>query len=144
MKIRKLKIGVMVAALCAAVTACGNSKEAETTAAEVVTEAATEAAETTAAVDVAVFQISGGAWYLNGEVDAEFIDMDGLRGFTSYTKEAIPEYEGYLVHLGENEDGDEAFDVYDLYGRQFMTITFTSDTEFYVDEDTEKVYVKLQ
>lgn len=138
MKFRKLKIGVMAAALCAAITACGNTKEAETTAADVVTGAATEV------VDVAVFKISGGAWYLNGEDDAEYIDMDGLRGFTSYTNEAIPEYEGYLSYLGENENGDTAFDVLDMSGRQFMTITFTSETEFYVDQDTEKVYVKLQ
>lgn len=141
MKFKKIKMGVMAVTLCAVITACGNTKESETTAAEA---AATETVETIEAVDTAVFKISGGAWYLNGENNAEYIDMDGLRGFTSYTNEAIPEYEGYLSYLGENEDGDTAFDVLDMSGRQFMTITFTSETEFYVDEDTEKVYVKLQ
>lgn len=86
--------------------------------------------------------MTNGEWHYAGIQDEKFMDMDGFKGLTTYTAEAKPANEGYLRYLGENPDGLHVFDVYDLYGRQFMTLTFVSEEQFYVNGDEENYYVK--
>lgn len=151
-------------------TACNNkdaSGSVATTAAETTTaeaasvSAATEVFETASAkedsaleaetvwetiapddVDVSDYEISKGIWFYTGVEDEKSIDMDGLKGLTTYTAEAIPENEGYLQYLGVNPDGQHVFDVYDLFGRYFMRMTFVSDEQFYINDDESNYYVK--
>lgn len=147
MMYRRIPAVILAASFSLFMAACG--KEAEETAAKAPeTTAETTIAETSAAVmeavkeDVGVYKISGGTWFFEGKEDEKSIDMDGLKGFTSYTPEAIPEQEGYLKYLGENDEGQVQFDVLDMSGRQFMSLTFTSSDQFYVDDDEEQYYVK--
>lgn len=129
----KTILAVMVAAsVSAAITACNNSSESSDTF-ETIAEAD---------IDPAIYEITSGEWHYIGVEDEKFIDMDGLKGLTTYTAEAKPANEGYLRYLGENSEGLHVFDVYDLYGRQFMTLTFVSDEQFYVNGDEENYYVK--
>ncbi len=149
---KRLSTVIIVGCFGLMVTACGsktdvNTTTQATTATQTTATPATEAPQTTAATvteaeDVKVYGISGGGWFLHGKEDEVSIDMDGLKGFTSYTKEAIPETDGYLVYKGETEDGWPIFDVMDIYGQYFSTITFTSEDQFYMGEDTEQYYVK--
>ena len=143
MRYKKIPVVVLAAAMSVFLAACGNETAAPETTAQTATEAPSTAA-VTVAEDKDVYKISGGTWFLHGKEDDVSIDMDGLKGFTSYTAEAIPEYEGYLSYLGENENGEMEFDVLDMSGRQFMTITFSSEEQFYVDGDTEQYYVKWE
>lgn len=116
------------------------------TEAETAADAATETLswETLAAedVDVSSYEISGGTWFYTGIEDEKSIDMDGLKGFTAYTTEAIPETEGYLQYLGVNPNGHHVFDVYDIYGAHFTTMTFISTEQFYLGDDENEFYIK--
>ena len=93
-------------------------------------------------IDPSIYEMTNGEWHYCGIQDEKFMDMDGFKGLTTYTAEAKPANEGYLRYLGEDPDGLHVFDVYDLYGRQFMTLTFVSDDQFYVNCDEENYYVK--
>ncbi len=164
MKKKTYAVAAAMFLMAAALSACGGGRAAESQAAQ--TEASTEAEETADAseevseteaaepetqiapkptiadVDPAVYKISNGIWYFEGNEAEKSIDMDGLKGATTYTAEAIPEYEGYLNYLGETDDGYPEFDVLDLSGRSFMKLTFTSEDQFYVDDDEAQYYVK--
>lgn len=144
---------MMAASLGAAVTACNSSSENAvpiSAASETVETTGTEAVETAEAgkvtvsedIDPEIYRMTGGTWFYSGIEDEKSIDMDGLKGFTAYTADVIPEYEGYLKYLGENEEGYAEFDVLDMSGRQFMKLTFMSEGQFYVDDDEEQYYVK--
>ena len=136
-----------------ATTVAETSAEATSAAeTEAVTEESTATAETKYTVefetisesdiDPAIYEMTNGEWHYAGIQDEKFMDMDGFKGLTTYTAEAKPANEGYLRYLGENPDGLHVFDVYDLYGRQFMTLTFVSEEQFYVNGDEENYYVK--
>ncbi len=143
MRCRTILAVVTVLSMSLAMSGCGGASEtANTTTAATVaaTEAATSA--TVEEIDPAIYKMTGGLWYYTGAEDEKSIDMDGLKGFTTYTAEAIPEYEGYLQYLGENSDGLHTFDVLDMSGRQFMTLTFVSEEQFYIDDDEKEYYVK--
>lgn len=116
--------------------------ETETT--EAVQETEELSWETLAAedVDVSSYEISSGTWFYTGIEDEKSIDMDGLKGFTAYTTEAIPETEGYLQYLGINPNGHHVFDVYDIYGAHFTTMTFVSEEQFYLGGDETEFYIK--
>lgn len=118
------------------------STETETT--EAVQETDELSWETLAAedVDVSSYEISSGTWFYTGIEDEKSIDMDGLKGFTAYTTEAIPETEGYLQYLGVNPNGHHVFDVYDIYGAHFTTMTFVSEEQFYLGGDETEFYIK--
>ena len=156
--------------LCAVITACG--KEAapaaaettlapettvtiEETTAEIVTETAEtikmeEAAkaeitwETIAPEDVKVenYAISSGTWFYQGIEDEKSVDMDGLKGFTTYTVDAIPETDGYLQYIGVNPDGFHEFEVYDIFGKYFTSMIFVSEDQFYLGGDENEYYIK--
>lgn len=117
---------------------------AETETTEAIPETDGPSWETLAAedVDVSSYEISGGTWFYTGIEDEKSIDMDGLKGFTAYTTEAIPETEGYLQYLGINPDGYHVFDVYDIYGVHFTTMTFVSEEQFYLGDDETEFYIK--
>lgn len=144
MMYRRIPAVILAASFSLFIAAC--EKEAEETAAKApettaeITKAETASEEVKE--DTGVYKISGGTWFFEGKEDEKSIDMDGLKGFTSYTPEVIPEYEGYLKFLGENDQGQVQFDVLDMSGRQFMTLTFISDEQFYVDDDEAQYYVK--
>lgn len=93
-------------------------------------------------VEASHYEITNGTWFYKGVEDEKSIDMDGMKGFTLYTAEAIPENEGYLQFLGVDPNGQHVFDVYDLYGRYFMRMTFVSEEQFYIDDDESNYYVK--
>lgn len=120
----------------AAVTACGPA--AKETAAET-TAAPSKGAEE---ADPAVYEISSGTWFYHGKEDEKSIDMDGMKGMTTYTAEAIPEMDGYLQFSKEGDDGYPVFDVYDLYGRFNTTMTFISEDQFYLSDDESDYYIK--
>lgn len=158
---KKMKrIFMVVAMITASLTACGNespvtaSTAAETSAEAVkeTTVSATESAEvsfdweTMAADDVTLehYEISNGTWFYHGVEDEKSIEMDGLKGFTAYTSDAIPETEGYLQYLGLNPDGNHVFEVYDILGGRFAVMTFLSDEKFYLDENKDDCYVKWE
>ena len=160
MKNKIFLTAVLAASLSLAVTGCQTKTassadtQAQTTQAAIVIEETTEAPssvkeerfewETIAEneIDSAIYKMTGGTWFYTGVEDEKSIDMDGLKGFTTYTAEAIPETDGYLRYLGIDPDGFHVFDVYDLYGRQCMVLTFTSDEQFYIDGDENNYYIK--
>ena len=101
--------------------------------------------ETIAEADISpdIYKMSGGLWYYMGKEDDKSIDMDGLKGFTAYTKEAIPETDGYLLYLGTNPDGLHVFEIFDIFGQHFTTMTFVSEEKFYLGDDEENFYLKF-
>lgn len=158
---KKMKrILMVVAMITASLTACGNaSSVTAATAAETSTETGKETTvsaaeseiasvdwETIAANEVTSehYEISNGTWFYHGVEDEKSIDMDGLKGFTAYTADAIPETEGYLQYLGVNPDGNHVFEVYDILGGRFAVMTFLSNEKFYLDENKDDYYVKWE
>ena len=164
MNIRSMKIAAAALFLAATVTACGNNSASTATAASKIPETSTVietteiAAETVAEIretqmiawetiapsDVTKehYAISNGAWYYHGIEDEKYIDMDGLSGFTLYTADAIPETDGYLRYIGINPDGYHEFLVYDLFARNFTTMIFVSEDQFYLDGNEDEYYVR--
>lgn len=160
MKRRKFLAVMCGFVICVSLTACDNSTAAsastavtavikeETTASkaqETVDEAKVQANWETIApedVDVSSYKISSGTWFYHGIEDEKSIDMDGLKGFTSYTVEAIPETDGYLQYLGINPDGYHEFEVYDIFGKYFTSMIFISEEQFYLSGDENEYYVK--
>ena len=169
MKKKVIHVAASTILLSVLITACGGnsapaaatSATAETTAAiaETTAEAVKETGaamgtkapakpaitwETIASDDVKVesYAISSGTWFYQGIEDEKSIDMDGLKGFTAYTVEAIPETDGYLQYLGVNPDGYHEFEVYDLYGQYFASMIFVSEEKFYLNGDENEFYVK--
>lgn len=150
--------------LCAVITACGKETApaaAETTlapettvaieetTAEIVTETEEAAKveitwETIAPEDVKVenYAISSGTWFYQGIEDEKSIDMDGLKGFTTYTVDVIPETDGYLQYIGVNPDGFHEFEVYDIFGKYFTSMIFVSEDQFYLGGDENEYYIK--
>lgn len=161
MKKNNRRMAVWMALFCLGMTACNHAetpktetavsaettvqKESERASEETVLDETQETLwETLAAdeVDADSYEISGGTWFYTGIEDEKSIDMDGLKGFTAYTPEAIPETEGYLQYLGINPNGCHVFDVYDIYGVFFTTMTFVSEEQFYLGEDENEFYIK--
>ncbi len=120
------------------------SVSAETLTAASVTERVEITWETIASEEVTEedYAISNGIWFYQGIEDEKSVDMDGMKGFTTYTKEAIPETDGYLQYLGVNPDGQPVFEVYDIYGQYFTTMIFISEEQFYLGGDEVEYYVK--
>ena len=137
--------------LAVGLLATGCTKEAvvETTA-NVITETQTDISETTEAMmevvrvdeDTEVYRRTGGGWFYKGIEDDKYIDMDGVKGFTSYTVEAIPETDGFLKYMGTNSEGHHMYDVYNVFNQRCMKLTFVSEEQFYIDDDEEHYYVK--